>query len=93
MLSTPFCKISPLPDQKNQMADEERNTSSIIIGKAVKNEYMFPLIKFHKIHKHRRNHSILELIFTTNDLNHSNIQSYVYMYIKRLNPFVCFVCF
>lgn len=42
MLSTNFCEISPLPDQKNQMADEEGDTSSILIGKAVKYEFMCP---------------------------------------------------
>lgn len=42
MLSTNFCEISPLPDPKNQMADEERDTLSILIGKAVKYEFMCP---------------------------------------------------
>lgn len=42
MLSTNFCEISPLPDPKNQMAGEERDTLSILIGKAVKYEFMCP---------------------------------------------------
>lgn len=42
MLSTNFCEISPLPDPKNQMAGEERDTLSILIGKAVKFEFMCP---------------------------------------------------